>query len=286
MNGAANKGRSSWNGWGLAAIIVLLAFAAWQGARMAGLFNQAETVNQAWFDNYTDRFLSESTTVTVNGKANKRLFPTAQKTEVKDSFASGTRLKGRWVRGADARILWFKTSDGHYLWEGNLVGDPAIMTAASQTALDPSKAAQDKTPVEPVSPPPQRAGASQAEATTSADLPTVEAQPAQAYDRRIVSLLSAAVGDPGLAAEIAGNADLVAPAEVSGGSQLTWSMCAKRCDFDYSSAVIVSSAARRPRVQVCLHDGRRMSGWSEWFEAGRSAGRRPGLCPSSLLAVE
>lgn len=269
---------------GIVAIILLLAFAAWQGARRFGLFDGTETVNQAWFDNYSDRFISEATVVTVNGKANKRMFPTAQGTQVIGYYPNGTRIKGRWVRGADPKILWFRTGDGYYLWEGNLVGDAAVMAKASQAALDPSKSVESESAAAAA---PTAVAAARPEPKTQAkpELAASEAKSAEAFDRRILGLIGPAVGDAGLASEIAGNADLVAPTQTAGGDSLIWSMCARRCDYDYSSAVITTVQRRRTRIQVCIHDGRRMSGWSEWYEDGRSMGRKPGLCPSSLLAL-
>ena len=83
---------------------------------------------QAWFDNYTDKFLSAEIERLTIGAAQKRSFPTAKGGAALGPVARGTLVKGRWVEGGDPKTRWLKTADGGYVWEGNL-GDPQQITA-------------------------------------------------------------------------------------------------------------------------------------------------------------
>lgn len=283
MNQPGVLSKSSGSRWGWLAVAILLAFAAWQSGLLGKLRGGPETVNQAWFDTYSDRFLSETTVVRVNGKANQRPFPTAQGTEVTGFYPDGARVRGRWVRGADPKILWFKAGEGVYLWEGPLIGDPAVIAAARKAALNTDTgseaASETASAAASVAPAPTRAApAQQASAAPAA--------PARGFDAATSAAVRRAVSDPALAQEIITNAEVVTPPDEQGGTRLVWAMCAQRCGFDYFSAVVTAGTGSRPRVQVCIHDSRRMAGDSDWYEPGRAPVRRPGLCPSALAGID
>lgn len=283
MDETGQSKSSGWGGAGLLAIVVLLAFGAWQAGLFARFANSTETVDQTWFATYTDRYLSTPTSVTVIGSANLRDFPTAQGTRVVDRYTAGTRVSGRWVRGADPKILWFRVADQRYLWQGNLQGDAAVMAKASQAAADPhpSESATLVAAPQPSVPAPP------APAPPAASSPATAAPPpAEAFDAAVVAALVRTVASPGLVSEIVENADIVSPPEQLGATRLVWSMCAVRCAYDYSSAVILTGSDRLPLVQVCIHDGRRMADWSEWYETSQPVTQRSGLCPSKLAAVK
>lgn len=78
---------------------------------------------QAWFDNYTDKFLGAEIERLTMASATKRSFPTAKGGAALGPVARGTLLNGRWVEGGDPKTRWLKTADGGYVWEGNLT-DP------------------------------------------------------------------------------------------------------------------------------------------------------------------
>jgi hypothetical protein len=79
---------------------------------------------QAWFDNYTDKFLSAELERLALASATKRSFPTAKGSQTLGEVPRGAMLKGRWVEGGDAKTRWLKLADGSYVWEGNLT-DPS-----------------------------------------------------------------------------------------------------------------------------------------------------------------
>lgn len=287
------SGKNNGSGWGWASLLPLLALGGWQLGLFDGFGSKVETVDQAWFDSYADRFLSGETSVTVISKANRRLYPTSQKTVVIGSYPTGTRLRGRWVASPDPAILWFKSSDGSYVWQGNLDGDRSIMAAATRAAASGSSAPEPNADARADA---AAAGGAAAEAahapTEMPGKPSVAPSQAAAlgtavgYDPAMVDAIRRAVPDPALAAEIVRNAEVFAPRDSAGGRTLQWSICSTRCDFDFSSTVVLTGTGRRAAVMVCVSDGRRMNGWAEWHAGGREAGRTPGLCPSRLAAVK
>ncbi|HEX4847266.1 MAG TPA: hypothetical protein VFV30_03930 [Novosphingobium sp.] len=291
MNTVAG-GKSTGGAWGWVAILPLLALGGWQLGLFDGLGSKVETVDQAWFDGYTDRFLSEETTVTVVSKANRRLYPTSQKTGVIGSYPTGARLRGRWVAGPDPAILWFKTSDGSYVWQGNLDGDRTVMAAAAKAAASGSAASEPANEAAVAAADAAAAASAAAsaapKASESAPAPAKAAAPAPAagYDPAMAEAIRRAVPDAALAGEIVRNAEVFAPRDSAGGRTLQWAICSTRCDFDFSTTVVLTGSGRRASAMVCVSDGRRMNGWSEWYVGGREAGRTPGLCPSRLAAVK
>lgn len=289
------SGKINGSAWGWASLLPLLALGGWQLGLFDGFAAKVETVDQAWFDSYADRFVSGETIVTVIRRANRRLYPTSQKTVVIGSYPTGVRLRGRWVASPDPAILWFKSSDGSYVWQGNLDGDRSIMAAAAQEAASGSFAPQPNADAAA-----DAAGAAADQAVAKAARAPTEmfgkpsaasSQPAEegeaaGYDPAFVDAIRRAVPDPALAAEIIHNAEVIAPRDSAGARTLQWAICSTLCDFDFSSTVVLIGSGRRQAVMVCVSDGRRMNGWAEWYVGGREAGRTPGLCPSRLVAVK
>lgn len=234
------------------AVALLLSACSKSGA------DETAPLPQSWFDSYAVTYLSDTVTMRVVGPANARSFPTGRGNTLRGQFKSGDQLRGRWVRGADQDEHWLLTDNGYYVWYGNLAGP----------GPDPSYAP----PIE------VRQRAKPVVANTGATL----IQDQDRLERLIDKKLNEAAPNSVIAEMVRANVGYVR-FDVEGDRSLKWAMCADDCESEFQSTLIVQ--AERPTL-LCIHQQLANRGTTVWYSDRRLLRRTPGLCPSSLSAIE